>query len=58
MVPAVVVMGASAFAITFVPNALNRRLMVFGLTPVHLLNQCASILLQNRILSGAICNAL
>jgi hypothetical protein len=33
------VMGASAFAVTFVPDALNRR-HGFGLTPIHLLNQC------------------
>ena len=39
MVPAVVVMGASAFAVALVPNALNRR-HGFGLTPIHLLNQC------------------
>ena len=39
MVPAIVVMGASAFAVTFVPYTFNRR-HGFGLTPVHLLNQC------------------
>jgi alanine racemase len=39
VVPAIMVMGASAFAVTFVPDALNRR-HGFGLTPIHLLNQC------------------
>ena len=39
MVPAVVVMGTPAFAVTLVPDALNCR-HGFGLTPVHLFNQC------------------
>jgi hypothetical protein len=38
MVPAIVIMGASAFAVTLVPDALNRS-HGFGLTPVHLFNQ-------------------
>jgi hypothetical protein len=39
VVSAIMVMGASAFAVTLVPDALN-RCHGFGLTPIHLLNQC------------------